>query len=231
MGRPLIGITPDVTEHDWQGTARLRAESGLTYASAVARAGGIPVILAPMVECVEGYLDRCDGVVLSGGDDPRMEEFGGVTHARARPMHPRRQAFEVALLRGLDGRAETPALGICLGMQMMALHAGGALDQCLEETLASHERHTKDRVHVVAPVEPSAWMTGAGEVASNHRQAVTGAGRLRVAARAEDGVIEAVDDPSRRFYVGVQWHPERTRDARLGDELIAAFVRACARAR
>lgn len=225
--RPIIGITADVAEYDWLGQPRLRAQSAMTYAAAVTEAGALPVILAPLATLAEEYVDRCDAIVLTGGDDPIMEAFGGVTHPKARTMHPKRQDFELALLRALDARREKPALGICLGMQLMTLHAGGRLNQCLAETLGSHAQHVSDASHLVRPEAGAASIcTLVGAVASNHRQAAESAGSLRVAARSDDGVIEAVDDPSRRFYLGVQWHPERTPDPKLGAGVFAALVAA-----
>lgn len=225
MGRPIIGITADVGVYEWLGEARERMQSALTYARAVAAAGGLPMVLPPMVELIEAQMASCDGFVFTGGDDPRMEMFGGVTSPRATPMHPVRQAYEVALLRALERAAEKPVLGVCLGMQLMTLCAGGRLNQCLAETLASHDRHVKDARHAIVPVGGVAGALPAGEVTSNHRQAAEDAGRLRVVARADDGVIEAVDDPARRFYFGVQWHPERTADPALGAGVFERLVR------
>jgi len=229
MGRPIVGITADVGEYEWLGERRPRMQSAMTYARAVAAAGGLPMVLPPMVELIADHVAACDAFVFTGGDDPRMEMFGGVTSPRAAPMHPLRQEFEVGLLRALEREAEKPVLGVCLGMQLMALCAGGRLNQCLAETLASHDRHVKDARHAIVPEGGMAGAIPPGEVTSNHRQAAEEAGRLRVVARSEDGVIEAVDDPGRRFYVGVQWHPERTADAALGAGMFERLVRATGR--
>ncbi len=223
--RPLIGITADVAEYDWLGTPRPRAQSALTYSRAVVEAGGLPVILSPIAELAIDHVAACDAVILTGGDDPIMEAFGGVTHPKATPMHPLRQAYELALLAALDASPATPVLGICLGMQLMSLHAGGRLNQCLAESLDSHARHVRDAQHPVSAVAGSVLgpMDG-GPVASNHRQGVEDSGSLRLVARADDGLIEAVDDPGRRFYAGVQWHPERTSAPRLGADLFKRLV-------
>ena len=147
--RPVIGIAPDVVE---PRPRSVRAMCPLTYARALFAAGGWPVILPPIVEMIPEHLERCDGFVLIGGDDPRMEPFGVPTHPKATPVHELRQAFDMALLRALMERPETPTLGVCLGMQMMALVAGGSLDQHLPETLATAERHWGDAKHSVKPV-------------------------------------------------------------------------------
>lgn len=202
----------------------------LTYARAVADAGGWPVILPPLVELIPAHLKRCHGFILIGGDDPRMESFGAATHAKATPVHELRQRFDTELLEALMDRPDVPTLGVCLGMQMMALVAGGAMDQHLPETLETADRHYNDATHgitlkgkgVLASVVGQE--SGGVKVTSHHRQAVSNAGSLRVAAVSEDGVIEAIESPNARFFLGVQWHPERTKDELVGAEIIRRLV-------
>lgn len=221
--RPLIGITMDVDE---RSVSARRA-----YFDAVAAAGGVPVGLVPpepdwAPEMAASLVERVDGFVLTGGADPRMEPFGHPTHPAARTMHPHRQAFETALVRALEARRAAPVLGVCLGMQMMALGAGGRMCQHLPDVVpATAEDHREDRMHRLEVCAPDAVIRG-GEVNSNHHQAVADAGRLVVVARAHDGVTEAVRDPSRPFYLGVQWHPERMGDVPMGWELFRALVAA-----
>jgi len=209
--RPVVGITCDVADG--------RAVCPLSYVRAVEAAGGRAVLLAPGDDADRSArlaLHAAHAFVFSGGDDPATEPFGCATHPAAKRMNPLRQAFEVALLRLLaQERPDAPVLGVCLGMQLMALVAGGELDQHMPDSVPSHGAHAGDRTHPVAPVSPSAWLQP-GTVTSRHRQAVRAPGHLRVVARAPDGVIEAIDDPTRAFYRGVQWHPERTADDRMG---------------
>ncbi len=211
MPAPLIGITADGDERTYK-CAR-------AYSEMVAESGGTPIILPHRLDRLDEYLKLCAGFILTGGDDPRMEEFGAATHAKATPLDPQRQAFEVALLRAAP--ADLPLLGVCLGMQMMALVAGGTLDQHLPDTLPSHDSHWGQKTHAVE------GEIGRGLVLSHHRQAVADPGRLVVVARAPDGVIEAVADPACRFRLGVQWHPERTADPHLGRSLFARLVKSC----
>lgn len=220
---PLIGITTDI---DRSRTPE-RAFASLTYARAIAGAGGTPILLPPLVDCLDLHLEACDAFVLTGGDDPRTEPFGVPTHAKATPIDPDRQDYETSLLQRLHATAPTvPVLGVCLGMQMMALVAGGSLDQHMPETTPTAPSHWA-RNHRIIPASSSAPFP-AGEVHSKHRQAVSNPGRLQVLAHAPDGIIEALADPTKRFYIGVQWHPERTDDPALG---LALFKSLCDTAR
>jgi putative glutamine amidotransferase len=237
-GGPLIGITTDVEGSGPEQKSVVRR----TYARAVAAAGGVPVLLAPpdgaaddgaVARLAAALVARLDGLVLTGGDDPSMERYGVATHPEARVVHPDRQRFEEALLDALgSGGDAKPALGVCLGMQLMALRAGGALDQFMPDTTPTHADHEGGRRHPISR-DGDAGAQGldlgldGGEVVSRHRQAIVGAGSLRVIARAPDGVVEAIADPGRAFHVGVQWHPERTGPGPLGDGLFERLVRAC----
>ena len=209
---PLIGLTPDFVE----GRIALRP----TYLDAVRSAGGLPVVLSGDPADVHAAVECCDGLIFTGGDDPIMEAFGAETHPAATPVDPRRQAFELALLSVLDERPEKPVLGVCLGMQMMGLHAGGKLDQHLPETLPSFQLHAGGSEHAVN------GSLGDGIVWSRHRQALVDPGSLNVVATADDGVIEAVEAADRRLYLGVQWHPERTVAGELGSGLFKRLVEA-----
>lgn len=231
---PVVGITSDLGEAPGLngGPPRPRAVCAMTYIRAVAEAGGVPMVLPPIPELAHQYVRRCDAFVFTGGDDPRTEPFGHPTHPKATPVAPQRQAFEIALLDELRRRPAAPVLGVCLGMQMMALHAGGTLNQYMPDDTPTVELHRHDAVHPITIVPADAKAHGvlvAGQVTSHHRQAVRDAGSLRVVAVAPDGVIEAIDDPARAFYLGVQWHPERTAFEPLGNRLFRCLVEAARR--
>jgi putative glutamine amidotransferase len=215
MAPPIIGITTDIVDPG-QGKP-LKADCSLAYARDVAASGCVPVLLPPILELVPEHVRICQGFIFTGGDDPRMEPFGAATHPAAKPVHPDRQAYETRLLDLLaQDRPRTPVLGVCLGMQMMALHAGGGLNQHLPDTLATASVHRGlHEIRCESRDEPRFRLVD-GPVWSNHHQAVDRPGRLTVLARSPDGVIEAVADPGRPFYVGVQWHPERTPEPALG---------------
>ena len=205
---PIIGITADFHENRYQ--------IGMEYPSSVIKAGGIPMILPPILGMESHYLAICDGFVFSGGDDPRMEEWGIETDPNTTPVTKQRQAFELSLLKELQQHPEVPVLGVCLGMQWMCLLAHGTIEQDLSEPCASH--HNND-THTIS------GSLGSGVVHSHHHQAMTSAGLLTVVATSEDGVIEAVQDVNRLWYIGVQWHPERTEDVQLGQGLFTQLVK------
>jgi len=207
--RPIIGITSD----RFDGRCRVREN----YAKCVTYAGGIPIILPPILELQASFLDLCDGFVFTGGDDPLMEQWGIKTDPSATPCDKDRQQFETSLLEKLTTLPNKPVFGICLGMQWMGLLAGGTLMQDLEPQFAT--RHKKGS-HIIT------GEMGDGVVHTSHHQAIKETGSLTIAALAEDGIIEAVRDPNRKWYVGVQWHPERTDDEKLGQGLFNQFCEA-----
>jgi putative glutamine amidotransferase len=222
MARPVVGITTDIVEAD----GRQKADVSCEYARCVERAGGTPILLPAIESVVRAHVELCDAFVLTGGDDPDTRAFGIDTHPQAKIMSPKRQTYEMALLEALRAMPRTPVLGICLGMQLMGLSAGAELDQHLPDSTPTHEDHRR-RNHRIAVDGSFAFLQArAGEVWSNHHQALRTSGALRVFARAEDGVIEGVVDDSRPFFVGVQWHPERTREESVGQALFEALVAA-----
>ena len=180
----------------------------------------MPVILPVLRGAIQELLAGCEAMILTGGDDPNMEQWGETTHPKAKRIESDRQAFELELLALIDDQPEFPVLGICLGMQLMSLHSGGKLDQHLPDSLDTHGDHWGKVEHTVGGA------IGSGRVHSHHRQAIVEPGGLQVVATAHDEVIEAVRDGERRFYIGVQWHPERTDDAHLSLGLFEQLVRA-----
>ena len=224
MSRPLIGITTDYIE-----SPRPASQCAMAYANAVREAGGTPVLLPPIPELAAEHASICRGFVFTGGGDVRMERFGEPTHKEAKPVHPLRQEYELALLDALKPRS-TPVLGICLGMQFMSLHAGAKFNQHLPDTHTTSDIHRGNDHKII--VQLSDWTRKTlptllnGSSNSNHHQAVATAGSLQVLALSPDGVIEAVADPLRPFYVGVQWHPERTADRNLGIGIFQSLIAA-----
>lgn len=238
---PTIAITCGTHRRPLaDGSTEHRYESAMHYANAVtaAGAGATPLLLPFAPDHIDRYLELCDGFILSGGDDPATEAFGEPTHPEANRMHPDRQTFELALLEALD-RTAHPVLGICLGMQLMALHHGGQLHQHLPDLPGMSrdqvERHRQGRHAVERTVDHHPVLPTSGEVHSHHHQTVADPGAMRTVAVSDEAtgrLIEAIDAADRfpvRFYLGLQWHPERTAHAPLGVDLIARFVDACRR--
>lgn len=239
MAQPVIGIVVDNTENC---IASGKYEVQIDYSRCVAEVGGVPVLLPHEVRLVLAYMEMCDGIILSGGADPDMGNYGESTHVKARPVDEKRQAFDEALLAELKQR-QMPVLGVCLGMQMMALQAGGKLNQYLPDTFpnayvhmnhSEHEIELLNRDSVLCETQGVSGLKNVGveelgkyNVVSHHQQVVTNAGWLRVVATGPGGVIEAIDDPVRSFYLGVQWHPERGDVGPVNRGLIERFVIAC----
>ena len=212
--RPLIGITADLADN--------YARNRRTYIDMVADAGGVPVLLPTIAALREEMLDRVDGVIITGGDDIDVSKFGIPLHPKAECMHAERQDAEFALLRALDARPDKPVLGICLGMQLMGVHRGNPLIQHLGDVLPNADRHRNDAIHPVEAERGSLLKSGA--VRSWHHQAISEAKGFDIIARSDDGVIEGIVDPQRRFYLGVQWHPERTEAPETGLGVVQTLV-------
>lgn len=219
--KPWVAIEPDV----YVDRGFVRTRVSLAYAQRVTEAGGVPVVLSPEIGAIPEVLDRFDALVLTGGDDPRTEPFGVPTDPRVTPIHEVRQSYVTALLiTRQEAKPAMPVLGVCLGMQMMALAAGGTFAQFMPESHPDTHATHWDHDHEVLPVREAPF--GPGTSHSRHKQCVLSPGSLRIAARAPDGIVEAIHDPDQPYYLGVQWHPERTADHALGQSLFDQLVAA-----
>ncbi len=232
---PNIGLTCNVEAVTYIGWTEPAAMVPLTYVTAVERAGGRPLLLAPTAADVRDpgeLLALLDGLLITGGSDLDPAHYGAPAHPSTAPTSAERDAFELALVRAAAER-DLPCLGICRGMQVLNVAYGGALDQHLPDGLAEDiHRGMEAGVfadHRVAVATGSLAAVAAGgtdvAVKSFHHQGVARIGDgLRVTARAAgDGTVEAIEDETRRFMLGVLWHPEEDE----ADRLIGAFVQEC----
>lgn len=231
MTKPLIGIGSDVNVTPGK---RDRAFAYTTYVDSLRRAGAVPVVIPPQPENARELIDTLDGLLLAGGDDCDPAVYGEERHPTVEPMDERRQANDLSLAKLARDRG-IPTLGICLGVQVMNIAAGGTLIQDIEsqhQTEIEHVSEPEDRARHDVLIESDtrlAKILGAREinVNSSHHQAIRGIGDgLRVTASAPDGIIEGLEDPKHPFYVGVQWHPEDMPGEDSARRIFGAFVEA-----
>lgn len=234
MTKPIIGIGTDVQSPSGE---RERAFVYLTYVEALRRAGAIPVLIPPQPENAAELVNELDGVLLAGGFDCDPSLYGEDPHPTVEPMDTRRQMNDVTLAKAARDHG-IPVLGICLGVQVMNVAAGGSLVQDIAsqvETEIEHASEPEDRARHEVIVEGGTTLSNIlGEreltVNSSHHQAIGRIGEgLRVTAHAPDGVIEGLEDPRHPFYLGVQWHPEDMGGENSASSLFGAFVDAARR--
>jgi putative glutamine amidotransferase len=231
--RPVVGITTYVTPASWGYWELEAALIPADYVHAVERAGGRPLLVPPSSEGVDETLDAVDALILSGGADLDPESYGEQPHPETFGVHPERDAAELALVtRALD--RDMPVLGICRGMQLLNVLRGGTLDQHLSDSIDVRPHRADDStfgMHEVLTVPGSLVAGIVGErmtVHSHHHQGVDRVGEgLIASAHAHDGVVEAIEDSSRRFCLGVLWHPDAD-PVGAGAPLFTALVRAAA---
>ncbi len=230
---PIIGLT----------TYLQRAKTGVwdtraaylphVYFDAVTRAGGIAVLLPPQPvddRITARVLDAIDGLIVTGGRDVDPARYGQAPHPETDRPGPDRDEWEIALLEGAIAR-ELPFLGICRGAQVLNVALGGTLHQHLPDVIGDSRYQLGDgnfaTVGVMVDEDSTVGRMVQGDdvtVEVYHHQAIDLlAPGLRVTARSQDDVIEAVELDSVPFGVGVQWHPEQTpEDLRLFQGLVEA---------
>jgi gamma-glutamyl-gamma-aminobutyrate hydrolase PuuD len=237
VARPIVGITTYVTPASfgvWELDSALVPHD---YVRAVEQAGGRALLVPPSSEGVEETLDALDGLIFSGGSDIDPELYGQEAHPETDGVHRERDDAELALLRAALAR-DLPVLAICRGSQVLNVALGGDLVQHVPEVVGDEKHKHAPGVFADHGVEVEAGSRLAGvigervAVKSHHHQGFGRVGEgLRVTAHAEDGTPEALEEPSKRFALGVLWHPEAGEDARLFRALVdeAARYRAARR--
>jgi gamma-glutamyl-gamma-aminobutyrate hydrolase PuuD len=226
MTRPIIGITTYVTPARWGSWDEEAALVPAAYIEAIERAGGRPLLIPPSRDGVDETLDAVDALLFSGGSDLDPELYDQEPHDETIGVVPERDRAELALLSAALER-DMPVLAVCRGSQVLNVARGGDLVQHLPDVVGDEKhKHTpgtfSDHDVTLEPDSQLGRLLGErAPVKSHHHQGFGRVGDgLRVAAHAEDGTIEAVEDPSRRFAVGVLWHPEAGEDRQLFEELV-----------
>lgn len=233
MTRPVIGLTCYVEPAQWGAWKLPAALIPQWYVDLFQGAGAEVIVLPPGND--PSVVDRVDGLALAGGADVDAGLYGEPPHVTADAPRTSRDASELGLYQRARERG-MPVLGICRGMQVMAVAHGGALVQDLPELATGlvHRERPGEFVDHTATFTPGSlaaesFGTGPFVVNSSHHQAVSSAGDLVVTGWAADGSVEAIEDPRADFCLGVQWHPEHP-DRRVPDApLLEAFVAAARR--
>jgi putative glutamine amidotransferase len=224
MPKPIIGITAGRTYNLRYPKAPAVIGQQFTYVDAIERAGGVPLIL-PIVrdeDVLRQLYELCDGIISAGGNDISPKQYGAQRVSHTKHLHPRRDTQERTLIHWAI-TDDKPLLGICRGMQLMNISQGGNLYQDIPTQLPQAGLHeipagvANDREHQIVHqlrIEPHSLLAEILELTaiganSYHHQAINDIGEnLRAIAWAEDGIIEAIELPGKRFVLGVQSHPE-----------------------
>lgn len=236
MAPPLIGITCYRETAAWSVWHVPSVLAPAAYVDKVADAGGVGVLLPPRAGWpdadAERLLDCLDGLLLTGGVDVAPVRYDAEPHPSVQASRADRDDLELQLAR-LARERDLPTLGICRGMQVMAVAASGRLEQHLPDRFGNHEHAPSPGEYGDHPVEiePGTRIQALlgdrlDSVPTYHHQAVTSCPGLVVSAYAPDGTPEALEDPGASFYLGVQWHPEVATDGRLFAGLVEAARRA-----
>jgi putative glutamine amidotransferase len=224
--RPVIGITSYVEQARFGVWDVPSALVPFSYVRAIEQAGGRPLLVPPSHEGLEETLDALDGILFSGGADLDPELYGADAHEATDTPRRNRDAGELALLAGALER-DMPVLAVCRGSQLLNVARGGDLVQHLPEVVGHEEhRHTPGafadhEVEVAGESRLGGLLGSRAAVKSHHHQGFGRIGEgLVETAWADDGTLEGVEDPSRRFALGVLWHPEEGEDAALFAALV-----------
>jgi putative glutamine amidotransferase len=230
MTRPVIGITAYREQARWGAWDVPAVLVPDAYVRAVEAAGALTVLIPPGSADAVEVLALVDGLVLAGGADVDPERYGAPVDEHTAGLRPDRDDSELALA---EVAADTglPTLGICRGMQVMVVAAGGRLHQHVPD-LVGHERHRpapgtygEHGVRLSPGSRAHAILGDHVVVSSSHHQGVDDAGGLTVTGHADDGTVETVEDPTKPFSLGVLWHPEVRDDRRLFEALVEAAAR------
>ena len=231
---PIIGINADVFTDNVGEITGVRS----SYWESVERAGGVPLLFPPLIRRVAllRLLDRVDGMLMTGGDDLNAARWGEAPSPLITPLDARREEADFFVMEQLLQRG-TPTLAICLACQQLNVLGGGSLYQDLptegppgvlrHSTPAGEEGPTEHAIRVEPGSALAQLWDGETEgwVNSVHHQGIKRLGTLaRPIAWAADGIVEALEVPEARFFLGVQWHPERMAGDPRQERLFKALI-------
>jgi putative glutamine amidotransferase len=231
---PRIGLTTYRETAAWGVWNEPADVLPASYAKGIAAAGGVPMLLPPWPAAtddvvVETVLAGIDGLLLTGGADIEPGRYGASREPATGPERADRDSWELALADAAQRRG-MPVLGVCRGMQVLAVGHGSQLVQHLPDLVGDDSHcpvvgvHGRHEVRVAAGSRLAAIAGERVEVATYHHQSVAAVDAPLVATGwAADGTIEAIERPGQGWTLGVQWHPEVIG----GEELFEAFVGAC----
>jgi putative glutamine amidotransferase len=238
MRRPLIGMTAYAQQVQYNSNNLMAGMLPMTYVRAVHAVGGRAVLITPDEPGID-VIESLDGIVFSGGNDIDPAHWGAERHP-ATEIDKERDEAELLLMKAAIA-ADLPMLGVCRGMQVMAVAGGGTLHQHLPD-LIGHERHRA--ASGTDPLAADAAAYGRHDVTlkegsraydllgarltvnSFHHQAVDDPGTFTAVGWCpDDQVVEVIEDPTLTYALGVQWHPERTGDLRVFSHLVEASAR------
>jgi putative glutamine amidotransferase len=226
-GKPIVGITTYVEPAKWGAWALDAALIPFAYVQAAHHPRPRPLLVPPSEGGVEETLDALDGLLFSGGADIDPEAYGAEAHRETKGIRPERDRAELALLEGALAR-DMPVLAVCRGVQVLNVARGGDLVQHLPDVVGDTKHREVAGTFAEHPVriendsKLGSLLGNRAPVMSSHHQGVGTVGRgLREVAWADDGSVEALEDPDRRFALGVLWHPEAGEDMKLFEALVA----------
>ena len=225
--RPVIGLSTYREQAAWTVWNMPADLLPSVYTRSVEAAGGVVMLLPPQADGAADVVGRLDGLIITGGPDIDPERYGQQRGPRTVRVRRDRDAWELALLDAAE-EADLPTLGICRGMQLMAVRGGGSLEQHVPDVVG-HEEHAPDPSSygwTSVRTEPGSLVRRLVgdqlQVSCHHHQSVVAHPGFEVTARAADGTVEAIQDPERPFWLGVQWHPESGDDYGLFLGLVEA---------
>ena len=232
--RPIIGVTSYGRHQDGD---QFYLPTG--YVDAVRNAGGTPIILPPGESDLEAILHLLNGLIFAGGGDIDPSRYGGSPHPKVDRVNPERDSFELELARRAFDENK-PIMGICRGFQLLNVASGGDLIQHVPEVFGDAVQHRREdgkaaqHKVTIQPESRLAQIVGRDQISvkSKHHQAL---GKIpsewRVAARAADGVVEAVEHQHLPWAVSVLWHPELSLDDPNHQKLFQALIMEAAKSR